>query len=155
MEISLSDALNIYNKTVAINITITSTAIASCGIIGPNTVAGNPTTKQILNMLGHELIHREQYLKIEDDKLREKIFKSNLDPKTYLSKKYELMSYAWQIIEFFKLTGKTDEEIKKILQHNSMLKFSFSPVLLFYHETFKNNPDVLKRLYKYMYEYLT
>lgn len=121
----------------------------------------NNFIKQVLLILGHELIHRNQILKVNNDKLRLFLFKgSPLDLKDrnkamkYLANKHEIMSYAWQIIETFRLKGKKDTEIQSILQSNENKKFAFDPMLLWYHQIFSivNNP--LKRLYKYMYEYL-
>jgi len=114
---------------------------------------------EVIIVIGHELIHREQMIHINDVKLREYIYNLILvkdlnTARKYLSRKYEIMSYAWQIIETFRMTSITDKEIQSILQDSSQKKFAFSPILLWYHKVFTIEEEPLKRLCKNMFEYL-
>lgn len=109
-------------------------------------------------MLGHELIHRLQYLK---DKA--KIVKSYKDISKeedlikYLSDKKEIMSHAWQTIQAFKMCGLSNKDIFNYI--NGSIKLS-SHILLnniiyrMYKKYFTKDSKVFKQYYKYMYEYL-
>lgn len=114
---------------------------------------------QSIKMIGHELVHREQMFYVSNLSLRKKLFQQNKfidinSSRKYLSKKYEIMSYAWQIIESMRLQSTDDKDIKKLLIDSSQKKFSYNPLLLWYHQVFDINDEPLKRLYKYMYQYL-
>jgi hypothetical protein len=110
---------------------------------------------QFKEILGHELIHREQSLRIENEEIRNKMLtKSKADNKKYLGSKQEIMAYAWQIIYSFKLTGKSSSTIANILKADNIVKFKFNGMLKEYHKNFEINEDPLKLLYKYMYMYL-
>jgi hypothetical protein len=108
--------------------------------------------------IGHELIHRYQALKIEyEEKRKEVCKKSNEYGKKYLSNKHEIMSYAWQIVNNFRMEGIKDNEIKGILKTDSNIKKDIGgQILKDYHNFFKLNDgnNILKSLYKYMYMYL-
>lgn len=111
-------------------------------------------------VLKHELIHRGQDLKVKDIKLRDKVMSQSDDWKIekYLSNKQEVMAFAWQIVERFRIEGYSNIEIKNLLKSDSKPKLSSSNILANYHYLFKKdikkNKDVLKLLYKYMYMYL-
>jgi hypothetical protein len=119
----------------------------------------NVEFKQFLNSLqrplGHELIHREQFLKVAYEEKRKEIFKKSSSIKDkYYSNKHEMMSYAWQIINEFRMNGIEDSSIKKILATKSEVKLEIGgPILKDYHKYFPGQ-EVLKGLYKYMYMYL-
>lgn len=123
------------------------------------------------SIIGHELEHREQILRIKYEELRDKIFtamakrsKDVSDNPTvlnfqvsYLSDVREIMSYAWQIVNNFRVRGIEDYWIKKFLSSEDSMKFKLGgQVLEDYHTVFnkiKSN-TALKLLYKYMYQYL-
>jgi hypothetical protein len=120
---------------------------------------------QVLSILGHELIHRVQSLRIKYNKIREKVFKGFTprkevlaDWKKYFSNKQELMSYAWQIVNNFRMHGITDNFVKKILTNinsQSNIKYELGgKILEDYHSIFTIEEEPLKLLYKYMYQYL-
>lgn len=72
-------------------------------------------------ILKHELIHRQQYLNIRDKKIRNRISKSK-DPNDiykYMNDKYEIMAYAWQAIEYYRLLGGDTNQILAILKKPS------------------------------------
>lgn len=107
----------------------------------------------IIHLVGHELIHRKQFLKMNYTNQTNSYTFNN--KKKYLSNKQEIMAYAWQIINSFRLHGALDTDIKKILKTNSNIKFQLGEKpLQDYHDCFTFNDNELKRLYKYMYEYL-
>ena len=113
---------------------------------------------QLTTILGHEIIHRFQALKIEYEELRKKIFKkSKTEAKKYLSNKHEVMAYAWQIINSFKIYGLDYKEIRHILSlGDSSTKFILGgQIFSDYHDLFSMKDDTLKLLYKYMYLYLS
>jgi hypothetical protein len=116
----------------------------------------------------HELIHRYQFNKGKYSEVREKLFnikkqkaldyitqpQNSEKARNYFSDKYELMSYAWQIVESFRIKGMDNPSIQKILQQDSQIKFEYGgQILIDYHNLFHKDSKVLKRLYKYMYEY--
>jgi uncharacterized protein (UPF0335 family) len=107
-------------------------------------------------LVGHELIHRGQFLTVKNKEDREKIFKNNLqDNIKYYSRKTEIMSYAWQIIEELRFQGFSN---KKIINYIHIKRkddelYPEKEILDYYIFTFRDS-DILKRLYKYMYEYL-
>jgi hypothetical protein len=108
-----------------------------------------------LKILKHELIHRGQALRIKDNKIKiqilEKDFKNDFE---YLKHPQEMMARAWDIVEVYRSIGYSSNEILNILKNRSKEK-GFSNTLLVYHKVFKEYPQVLKLLYKYMYMYLT
>jgi len=105
------------------------------------------TIKTLADVLSHELIHREQFKRIDWSN-----YKID-EPKTigqYLADKHELMAWAKQI---------TDELLLKFYFPKKALKFLHNPKkgvcdsFDTYNEIFKNNKK-MHELYKYMYEYL-
>lgn len=119
--------------------------------------------EEVLSRLGHELIHRHEALKIEYEELRRKLFKgfkpvTQNDWRKYFANKHELMSYAWQIVNNYRMHGMTDNVIRKILgltDSNSNTKFELGgQVFRDYYTVFKINEEPLKLLHKYMYMYL-
>ena len=106
----------------------------------------------LLHLIGHELIHREQFLRMDYIKNIESY--AFTDKKKYLSNKQEIMAYAWQIINSFRLHGALDSDIQKILKTNSNIKFQLGgKVLADYHDLFTIDDKELKLLYRYMYLY--
>ena len=113
--------------------------------------------QDVFRILGHELVHREQMLRVEQKNLLTTIHrKSTNDQQNYFSNTYEIMAYAWQIVNTLRLTNLSDSSIKKILSLNSKTKLDLGgEILQIYHQLFKDTSPVLKRLYKQMYEYLS
>ncbi len=109
--------------------------------------------KEIQTLLGHELIHREQSIRNKQKETWEK--NNTQDIEKYLKDKREIMAYAWQFINTFRMSSISDENIKKILRTDSQIKFDIGGNLFKkYHILFNIDNPVLKRLYKYMYQYL-
>ena len=111
-------------------------------------------------LLGHELIHRGQFLNKQDEIIRVDIFKlkqvkGNQHNKDmyYYSLKGEIMAYAWMAVEELRFNGYSTKRILEIIKTNEPLKKE-SPVLKIYRELFTIDDAQLKRLYKYMYEYI-
>lgn len=117
----------------------------------------------------HEIIHRYQFNRIQYEEVRKKLANEkskrsrdvlshpgNVEKlKKYLSDKYEVMSYAWQIVDAFRIKGMEDTKIKSILKQNGFIKYEYGgQPLEDYHTVFDISDPVLKRLYKYMHEYL-
>lgn len=115
--------------------------------------------EQIELIIGHEIIHRLQFGQNKIKKLMNKYNVENIDDlnqvRKYLSDKDEIMAYAWQIVEFFKVHDYSKEKIKTLLQSNHLdnEKYQYEP-LYYYHKVFTINDTPLKLLYKYMYSYL-
>lgn len=104
-------------------------------------------------LIEHEFIHRSQFLLMADEELR---YRVNTEPyendEEYFSNYREIMTYAKQMIEELRFEGKTNQEILNIVKNNIGKE---SSILDLYIQLFKNKNDkVLKRLYKYIYEYL-
>jgi hypothetical protein len=110
---------------------------------------------QFEKYLKHELIHRYQFLKMKSDSVIKQIIrKSRRDQISYYGSPQEIMAYAWQIINDFRMTGKSDEVIKQLISKDSFIATRYSAPLEMYKRLFQENSEVLNRLYKYMYEYL-
>lgn len=104
-------------------------------------------------VFAHELVHRGQYLQnVERVHLNKNVSLIPEDLKYYRNK-HELMAFANMIIEELRFNGYTNEMILKGLQNNSLNKYG-SGFLIFYQETFEDEPQILKLLYKYIYMYL-
>lgn len=127
-------------------------------VIENNFVSFAMTLSRILE---HELIHREQDDKINPDKLsnvQSKYYDKHIKPKdikSYLSGKDEIMAHANSIVRKLQHDGITNEEILELLRHINEYDYQELPMhLQDYTREFKDNPKVLKRLYKYMYQYV-
>jgi hypothetical protein len=111
--------------------------------------------KSFKKMLQHEVIHRDQMIRIANDKIIPKVFNySNEDLIKYYSNKQEIMSYAWQIVYDFKIRGKSIPVIKELLSKNSWIAAHSSKIYQEYLRLFAKNSGTMKLLYKYMYQYL-
>ena len=109
--------------------------------------------KDFKSLIGHELVHREQSIRVKYDDHWKKM--KNKDDSQYLSDRREVMAYAWQFVNTFRMNGITDKNIKKILQTNSNIKLDIGGIMFKkYHNIFPKNGTILKLLYKYMYLYL-
>lgn len=105
-------------------------------------------------LIKHELIHKGQFLKIADEDLRLKVLKDKQKTMAYMEQYHEIMAYANNIIEELRFDGYGDD---KILQTVKDKKQNESGTLDLYINLFKikeDKPEVLHRLYKYIYEYL-
>jgi len=101
-------------------------------------------------VIGHELIHRLQFIKDNEKKMDAEKYDTI---KEYLSSPYEIMSFAWQIVEWHRNDGMDDDEIKKMLQKKDLGKYK-NGVLDKFHDVFSIADKPLRLLYKYMYMYL-
>jgi hypothetical protein len=103
-------------------------------------------------IIGHEIIHRLQKAKRNMDKFR--YGEINVDDiNQYLSDPDEIMSFAWQIVEWYRIENLSDESTRKLIQNASGEERAKTP-LYWYYKTFKNSRQVLNELYKYIYMYL-
>jgi hypothetical protein len=106
------------------------------------------------DFLGHEIIHRMQFLK---DKKKEIGIMSTENRIKYLSKPKDVMAHAWEIVQEFKLYNKSDLEIRMLLKSKrdeyNLKWLMFSPRLKTYYTSFDINSKTMKLLYKYIYEY--
>ena len=110
----------------------------------------NKFLKEFKELAGHELIHREQYVKDVSIFLTHK---ATDDIKTYLSDKKEIMAYAWQIVEYMRYSL-TDHQIYSLLKSDNSEKYEYHNALFQYHKHFTIQDKELQLFYKYMYLYL-
>ena len=116
--------------------------------------------RAFFNVLKHELIHRGQYIKISNKRIREKLNYSKNPNKIdrYLNDKQEIMAYAWQIIEYYRLMGLSKEKILTVLKRPRNT-FEFENNILSSYIRANDDKvvtdDSLKLLYKYAYLYAT
>jgi len=106
---------------------------------------------EFMDLIGHEMIHRIQYINSKEQWIVK--LQNTKNPKKYLFDPHEIMAYAWQIIQYFKLQNYTNKQIKEILSSTNNEKLNCR-TLKAYHYFFDKDSDVIKRLYKYMYQYL-
>lgn len=109
----------------------------------------------LFDVLKHELVHREQFNKIDFGKydgigIPEKLPEPQKNKK-YLSHKTEMMSFArvipGQLIKQFKTNHKLLQFLRNPVPYNSDLLDS-------YIVNFKDDKKTLDQLYKYMYQYI-
>lgn len=113
-----------------------------------------------LDIVGHEIVHRLQINRIKEKEILNILSTKEIEnQKEFLSNKQEMMAYAWQIIQEFRALNYNDNEILKVIKAD--WKYTMSALLpriyFIYLNVFQFNKEnkVLKRLHKYMYEYLT
>lgn len=117
--------------------------------------------KTMKEVIGHELIHRIQYARKKYIKL---VSEDNKEyTAKYLANKDEIMSFAFQTIEWFRNEGLLDNEIsnklKKARNKDTWVDFEKGKVysmyfLDLYLNRFDKDSPVIKRYFKYMQEYL-
>lgn len=139
--------------------------------------ADNTLFQSFYELISHELVHRGQYLlrsyKISY-KIMQKILKDKSDiennsslsdeqketlkTRKYLSNRYELMSYANQIVEELRFNGFDNKKIIDICK-SLELPSEYSNGASMYDDFFdkdeKKDLLILKQLFKYMYQYIT
>ena len=81
-------------------------------------------------------------------------------PAEYYAGKYEIMAYAYTIIQDLKLLGNyADEEILQSLRSNKAKDLirigDYSYTFRMYTKLFDLDSDVVTKLYKYIFQYLT
>jgi len=104
-----------------------------------------------IKIIHHELIHRNQAIRMKSREIISKEF--NYDPdnyREYLQQKIEIMPFAFMVVEESRAHGWNDD---KILQN---LKTFSNPSALFngYLKYFDEDSKTVKLLVKYMYMYL-
>lgn len=107
--------------------------------------------KKIQVLIGHELVHRMQYIQRALENLS---YKTGESFKKYLSDPDEVMSYAWQAVEELRFRFGDDNEIISLIKTESPIKYRVSFALTIYKTEFKIDEKPMKLLYKYMYMYL-
>lgn len=106
--------------------------------------------KDLMEILGHEIVHRMQYSKKDMDKFEYRLANTQ---KQYLADRDEMMSYAWQIVEWYKVSGLSSDDIKIIIKDEYNINRKNTPLYVYY-QTFKDDKQYLNQLYKYIYMYL-
>jgi len=105
-------------------------------------------------LLGHEVVHRLQFLK---DNIKKIGVMSDKNEKEYLAQPKEVMAYAWQIVQTFKMYKYDNEFIRFILKDRedteSLKNINYIPMFKKYYNYFPKNSNVIKLLYKYIYLY--
>lgn len=114
-----------------------------------------------IKLLNHEIVHRVQKQHINNEKQKVSIYDNAITDSDlkYYSGKYEIMAYAYTIVQDWKLLGNlSDEEILKYLRSRDaqelMKMYRYSYTFQRYTSLFDKNSDVRKLLYKYIVEYI-
>lgn len=111
--------------------------------------------RNVLRVIGHELIHRQEGLRIQNQKIRDyALDHSKLETKEYLANKQEMMARAWQIIEELRYKGYVDNAIRADINSKVVLAKSTSLSEYYDYFDYKTDKEIFKRLYKYIYMYL-
>jgi hypothetical protein len=101
--------------------------------------------------LSHELIRRGQFIKA--DTLDLKGYAANDNELSYMKDRHEIMAYAFNTIEYFRIIGIRDEQLKSyIKQKHPLLNSCFFYTQ--YANNFTKEDKELKLYYKYIYMYL-
>lgn len=110
-------------------------------------------------LIGHELIHRSQFISVQNYHNQNNIVRFINSPKYqtevgYYADKSEIMSYAWQIIEELRFLGAYDKDILEYIKdtgkHPEYHCMIYEEIYLKYYR----NTKVINQLIKYIYEYL-
>jgi len=101
-------------------------------------------------LVGHELIHRLQFVN-NKDKVAQTISLETNGLIKYLSNVQEIMTHAWQTSQAIKLLGFDKESLSKFLSIDKLVRKIYT--LSLYKNNFDKNSPVLKRFYKYLYMY--
>lgn len=121
--------------------------------------AFNNFVKALYTVVKHELIHRQQFLNTESSKLIQKIGngkKIGRSDVEYLSDDHEIMAFAWQAIEYFRISGLSQIKILNILREPKEYFTVSNSVFAAYwrgHDLGFLSDNVIKRFYKYAYLY--
>jgi hypothetical protein len=116
-----------------------------------NTTAMKQFFLELKSKISHELIHRLQFIKANKDKLN--LQKRITNEKEYMSDKHEIMAYAFNTVEYFRMIGLTDLDlISRLKKKDIMLNSCF--FYQKYNEVFNMEDKELKLYFKYMYMYL-
>ena len=109
--------------------------------------------QKLLNLIGHELVHRGQYYLRKADYIYFYAYESNVD-KNYFSNPQEIMAYAWMGIENMRSHGYTNNQILDKIKGNNVspAEIGFSHIYL--SELKELDESAYKRFLKYMYEYI-
>lgn len=113
--------------------------------------------KNIIRIIGHELIHRHQNFLLETRKLRNYIMDhSKLKIKEYLSNRQEMMCRSWQILEEIRYVCCPENEIKTTLKNfKNLIRYShtFYEYFRFFNSDREENKKLYNQLLKYIYQY--
>lgn len=126
--------------------------IENLKLIGPlNWVSFKNTLE---SLIGHELIHMYQILRIPKSKL-DSVFAGKEDPKEYLSQPHEIQAFAYQTVREFKDNGYSDEQIlKRIRNPYTKTKKIGSKTFRTYIHFFKSGDPIIKKFLSVIYKYL-
>jgi hypothetical protein len=119
----------------------------------------NNFIKALYIVIKHELLHRKQYLNTESLKLIQKIGNGKKTDRTgaeYLSDDHEIMAFAWQAIEYFRLSSLSKLQILDILRKPKEYFTVSNSVFTAYWRGYDLgflSEDVIKKFYKYAYLY--
>ena len=108
---------------------------------------------RILTFINHELIHREQAVRMKSREIITKNFDKTNKYKTtaeYISDPQEMMAFAYTIVEDVRMRGWSDSEIISGLKSFNLE----SPVWYEYSKNFTKDSDVMKTVVKNIYSYV-
>jgi hypothetical protein len=110
-------------------------------------------SQKLLNLIGHELVHRGQYYVRKADFIHFYAYETNIDS-NYFSNPQEIMAYAWMAIENMRSHGYNNDQILSKVKINnvSAAEIGFSHIYL--SELKELDEKTYKRFLKYMYQYL-
>lgn len=143
-----------YNDATAMKIFINSKEIRELIVNGDFAIFA----QELSATIEHELIHKNQIEKVNAENKTTVLSRgqSKEGLKAYLSNEHELMAYANTIIRTLEKAGFNQEEILDMFKGGNLTPYKaseWSPDLKRYQEVFKDDPKVLKKLYKYIYVY--
>lgn len=145
----INEAGTIPDKKATIQVYINDNIVN----IQQNKSFANEFKKWFLFVLKHELVHRGQFLAINNSKIRAQVMvKDNSMLINQLKDKQEIMARAWEIIELYKLLANmNNSQIKTAIKNYPNIN---NETLNAYYYFFGKDSKEIKLLYKYMYEYL-
>jgi hypothetical protein len=117
----------------------------------------NEFSKQLLLLLGHELVHRGQYYVRKGDFINFYNFEGSLRNGVdidYLKNHQEAMAYAWMYIESLRYSGFKNNDIMNMLKTGNFQKSRSLHIDFYISDMKKYNRDAFLQFRKYILQYI-
>lgn len=109
--------------------------------------------QKLMNLIGHELVHRGQFYLRKSDFMKFYSFENNRD-KSYFSDPQEIMAYAWMGIENMRSHGYDDKQILQKVKSNNVSAAEIGFSHIYISDVKELDMRAYKQFVKYMYNYL-
>lgn len=108
--------------------------------------------KELMPLIGHELVHRGQYFVRQGDFLN--FIRFEKPEENNYTEKQEIMAYAYMGIENMRYKGFTDQEILNKIKNDNVSHMESGIINVYLSDIKEKNYKVYKKFLKYITEYL-